>query len=211
MKPIQRWIVSSEAFCQSSALNAAAAAKDRGNRLLWRKTPSRLEAESLRDAMLVVAGEWNPTMGGPGYQDFQVRFLGGNPQYETMDPIGDAYNRRTIYRTWVRGGGNRFLDVFDCPDPSTTTPRRMATTTPLQALANWNNQFVLRMSDRWAERLTRDAGREPAAQIVRAYELAYGRSPTSAELERNQPFVSAHGLAAFCRVIFNSSEFLYVD
>ena len=62
--------------------------------------------------------------------------------------MGPGFDRRSLYRMWARGGRSPFLDTFDCPDPSTATPRRASTTTPLQALALWNNAFVLRMADR---------------------------------------------------------------
>src|SRR6185503_2037407 len=119
--------------------------------------------------MLVVAGEFNPQMGGPGFQDFRT-FTFNSQFYEPIDPIGYAFQRRTVYRTWVRSGRNEFLDVFDCPDPSTTSPRRAVTTTPLQALAMLNNSFALRMSERLAERLEKEAGVEIDRQVRRLYD-----------------------------------------
>src|SRR5690349_7264677 len=108
---------------------------------------------------------------------------------------------------WARGGRSPFLDTFDCPDPSATTPRRAVTTTPLQALALLNNAFVLDQADRLAERLRREAGRDVEKQLARAYQLAYGRTPEMGELELPRRFIERHGLAAFCRVLFNSNEF----
>ena len=106
--------------------------------------------------MLVVAGEMNPQMGGPGFHDFRT-FTFNSQFYEPVDPVGFEFNRRTVYRTWVRSGRNEFLDVFDCPDPSTTAPRRAVTTTPLQALALLNNSFTLRMAARMAARCERES------------------------------------------------------
>ncbi|MCH7627259.1 MAG: DUF1553 domain-containing protein [Proteobacteria bacterium] len=116
-----------------------------------------------------------------------------------------------ITSTWVRSGRSPFLDVFDCPDPSTTAPRRAVTTTPLQALALLNNSFVLRMADRLAARLAREAGDDLGERIHSLFMLAYGRRAAADEVARLRPFVDVHGLPALCRVIFNSSEFLYVD
>jgi hypothetical protein len=209
LKHLHRLIVSSATYRQSSAMIADAARVDAGNRFLWRKTPQRLEAESLRDTMLVVAGEFNPTMGGAGFNDFRT-FTFNSQFYEPIDPLGFAFNRRTVYRTWVRSGRNEFLDVFDCPDPSTTAPKRAVTTTPLQALALLNNSFTLRMAERLAARVAREAdGVE--RQVARLYDLAYNRRPQTEEIEEARAFVDRHGLPAFCRVIFNSNEFLYVD
>jgi hypothetical protein len=67
------------------------------------------------------------------------------------------------------------------------------------------------MAERAAERLRRDAGPDLDRQVVRAYELAYGRPPTARAAALVRPFAARHGLAALCRVIFNSNEFLQVD
>jgi hypothetical protein len=111
----------------------------------------------------------------------------------------------------ARGGRNPFLDTFDCPDPSTTTPRRAVTTTPLQALALMNNAQVLDLSDHLARRVKREAGADAAKQIQRLYRLAYGRPAEAKEVELIEPFLARHGLPALCRVIFNSNEFIHVD
>ncbi|HUG93342.1 MAG TPA: PSD1 and planctomycete cytochrome C domain-containing protein, partial [Planctomycetaceae bacterium] len=210
LKHLQRRIVSSATYRQASLRREAPAAVDAGNRLLWRRTPQRLEAEALRDAVLSVSGQLNPALGGPPFEDFRT-FTRNAQFYEMIDPIGFEFQRRTIYRTWVRSGRSRLLDAFDCPDPSTTAPRRAVTTTPLQSLALLNNSFILRMSDHFAERLRQEAGQDPAAQVARAWELAYFRRPDPDEQRLSVEFIGEHGLPALCRVVFNSSEFLYVD
>jgi hypothetical protein len=91
------------------------------------------------------------------------------------------------------------------------SPRRALTTTPLQALSLMNGEFVLRMADRFAQRLKNEAGADVAKQIARAVELAYGRPATAEEVTRIRPLVEQHGLAVFCRAVFNSNEFVYVD
>jgi len=210
LKHIHRLILNSATWRQSSTRNLQAESIDSGNRYLWRKTPQRLDAESVRDAVLAVAGEMNPSLGGPGFQDFRT-FNFNSQFYEMIDPVGYDFHRRTLYRTWVRSGRSDFLDAFDCPDPSTTAPRRAVTTTPLQALAMLNNSFTLRMSGRLADRVQAEAGVGPSPQVQRVCELAWGRAPSLAEREAAVSFVMAHGLPAFCRLIFNSNEFLYVD
>jgi hypothetical protein len=149
-------------------------------------------------------------MGGPGFQDFRT-FTFNSQFYEMLDPEGPEFQRRTLYRTWVRSGRSEFLDVFDCPDPSTTAPRRAVTTTPLQALALLNNSFTLRMSERLAERARAEVGGDARAQVRRVCELAWGRTPSAEELEPLIQFTTQHGLPALGRVVFNSNEFLYVD
>jgi hypothetical protein len=149
-------------------------------------------------------------MGGPGFHDFKT-FTFNSQFYEPIDPIGFEFNRRTLYRTWVRSGRNEFLDVFDCPDPSTTTPKRAVTTTPLQALALLNNSFTFRMAERLASRVRQEAGGQPRPQIARIYKLGLGRAPRPDEQQTGSEFTARHGLAAFARVLLNSNEFLYVD
>lgn len=210
LKQLHRTIVLSSTYRQASPHRPAAAQIDAGNRLYWRKTPTRLEAEMLRDAVLAVSGQLNPAVGGPGYQDFKT-FTNNSQFYEVYDPPGYGYQRRSLYRTCIRSGTSPLLDVLDCPDPSTTAPARAVTTTPLQALALLNDSFMLRMSDQFAERLHREAGDDPAKQASLAYRLAFGRAPTALEQSAAQALASEHGLAALARVLFNANEFLYLD
>ncbi len=211
LKALHRLLVTSSAYRQGSGPREDALRIDADNRLLWRHIPVRLEAEAIRDAMLAVTGDLDRSVGGKGYMDTKSYFFKGTQFYDPVDQVGPAFYRRTLYRMWPRGGGSPLLDTFDCPDPSTTTPRRAVTTTPAQALALLNNAFVLHAADRFAERVRREAGAEPGSQVVRAYRLAYGRDPTDAEVRRVTPFVARHGLAALGRVLFNSSEFVQVD
>jgi len=210
LKAIQRDIVTSATYRQASRFDAARASVDAGNRWLWRKTPLRLDAEVVRDAMLHTAGTLNSEMCGPGYHDFRT-FVFNSQFYEMRDPVGATFQRRSLYRTWVRSGRNPFLDVFDCPDPSAKAPRRAVTTTPLQALSLLNNSFVLRTADSFAKRIEAEAATDPEARVRKAYELALGRDPETDELSASTAFIQQHGLSAFCRVLFNSNEFLYVD
>ena len=171
----------------------------------------RLEAEAVRDAILHVAGQLNPKLGGPGYQDFKLVIRGATHYYNPIDVDNADVNRRSIYRTWARSGRSNLLDTLDCPDPSTATPKRSLTTTPLQALTLMNNAFVLRMADYFAARLRREAGADVDQQVTRAYQLAYGRCPRPEELTPARRVVNQHNLSVLCRAIFNSNEFLYVD
>ncbi len=131
--------------------------------------------------------------------------------YLPVDLPERALQRRTLYRVWSRGGRNRLLDAFDCPDPSTTAPSRAVTTTPLQALTMLNNAFVLHMARHFAQRLQREAGRDVDRQVRRAYLLAYGRAPGDEEAKKARQAVRQHGLSVLTRALLNSNEFLYVD
>ncbi|MFO0945569.1 MAG: DUF1553 domain-containing protein [Planctomycetota bacterium] len=211
LKQLHREIVLSATYQQASTLNESARKKDADNRLLWRKSPQRLEAETLRDSILFVAGELNFQRGGPSFRDCQEILRSGTHTYVPADPVGPEFQRRSIYRAWIRGGRSNLLDAFDCPDPSTTTPRRAVTTTPQQALSLQNSSFVLRMSDLFASRVRKDVGEHVDAQVERAYLVAYGRLPTEHEHHIAMAVVRDHGLAVLTRAIFNSNEFLYVD
>jgi len=211
LKQLQREIVLSATYRQSYADNATAAKKDADNRWLWRRNPQRLEAEAIRDAVLAAAGQLRETIGGPGFRDFKEIFRAGTYTYEPAETFDPACNRRTIYRTWTRGGRSGLLDAFDCPDPSVTAPKRAVTTTPLQALALFNDAFTLRMAARLAQRAERAAPGDVDGQITRAYRWSFGRDPSADERMAARSLVTSHGLAALARAIFNSNEFLYVD
>ena len=213
LKRLHRLIVTSAVYRQSSRFDPAAHARDAGDRLLWRKAPTRLEAEMIRDALLSVAGKLDARVGGPSFQDHQIVTAPGTPAllYVALDPTAPGRNRRTLYRAWARGGRSSFLDAFDCPDPSTTAPRRAVTTTPLQALALMNNSLVLHLADACADRIQASACADPALQVELAYRLALCREPDAGELERALGVVTRFGPATLVRAIFNSNEFLYVD
>ena len=191
-----------------AAATALAIAAD--NRLLWRQSPRRLDAESLRDATLAVAGCLNPEMFGPGYRDFDYEEAYA-PVYRYVTPDRPELWRRSIYRFIVRSTPHSFMTTLDCPNPANLTPARLETTTALQSLALLNNDFMLRQAGHWAARLDREAGADPAAQVRRAYSLALARDPDDAELTAAVALIREHGLAQFCRMLFNTNEFLYVD
>ena len=102
------------------------------------------------------------------------------------------------------------MDTFDCPDPSAKTPKRTVTTTPSQALSQWNDAFVLRMSDKLAERVEK-GGDEIARQVDRAWRLVLGRFPDGEEKASSARLIRDHGLPLLCRVLLNSNEFILID
>ena len=210
LKELHRQMVLSATYRQSSLPREDCLAVDRDNTLLWRYSPRRMEAEVVRDAMLSISGQLNAERGGPSFQDFRPFMYKGSQFYEPQDPVGPEFQRRSIYRMWARGGKNPLLDTFDCPDPSTTTPKRGSTTTPLQALTLLNHSFTLRMSDASAERLAKEAPGDRQAQIRQAFVLAYGREPTAEEHAAAESVVQRHGLSPLCRALFNSNGFLYI-
>jgi hypothetical protein len=211
LKRLHRLIATSATYRQSTLSRATGMKTDAENRLLWRHSPRRLEAEEIRDAILRIAGRLEEAGGGPGYRDFDMRLHKGSWFYDPLDPAGPEFNRRSIYRTWARGSLHPLLHAFDCPDPSTTTPARGVTTTPLGALSLLNTSFTWRMADQFAERLAAEAGKDAKAQVARAYRLAFAREPKAEELALSVEFIRSHDLPAFCRVLFNANEFVYLN
>jgi hypothetical protein len=211
LKALHRLVVTSAAYRQVSTDRADAAKVDGENRLLWRMNRTRLDAESLRDAILQVAGKLDLTMGGPPVQMFRFKD-DHSPVYDYagFDPDSAGAYRRSIYRFVVRSVPDPFLDRLDCPDPSVLTPKRSMTLTAIQALAVWNNAFVLRMSRHLAERV-KGASPELAGQAGEAVELVLGRAARPDELAAYEAYARRHGLANLARVLFNTNEFVFVD
>jgi len=209
LKALHRLIVTSNTYKQSSRFDPAAASVDADNRLLWRFSPRRLDAEELRDALLFTSGQLNLQEGGPGFRAFNVE-VSNTHFYTYEDKLGAEFNRRSIYRTVVNSAAVPLLEAFDCPDPSVKTPRRSTTTTPLQALVLLNNSFLLRQARELAQKVERDSGSLPVREVDLAYRRAFGRPPNAGEHERALAFLREHGVFALCRVLLNASEFVYV-
>ena len=209
LKPLHRLIVTSATYRQTSATDEKAIEVDADNRLLWRFAPQRLEAEAVRDAMLAASGKLNREAGGPSFRPFRIETF-NSAFYNLFDDDRPDLNRRAVYRMNVTSARDPVLEVLDCPDPSVKTPRRNVTTTPLQALTLMNNPFADRMARSFAERVRREAGGDPGAQVTLAYRLAFGRVPTDDERDRAAKVTRDAGLKAVCWALLNASEFVYV-
>ena len=189
---------------------AAGMAVDSTNRLLWRMSPRRIDAESYRDTVLAVSGTLDPARGGPGFRDFRVTEAYA-PIYETIPVDRAELRRRSIYRCVVRGTPDVFLTTLDCPNPANLAPVRARTTTALQSLAILNNDFTLRHAAAWAERLGREAGERPSDQVRLGFQLAFGRHPDREEVAAGVDLVGQAGLVQFCRMMLAANEFSAID
>ncbi|HZK81029.1 MAG TPA: DUF1553 domain-containing protein, partial [Humisphaera sp.] len=211
IKSLQRLIVTSSVYRQSSASNADFEKIDGNNQFYWRMNRDRLDAEAIRDTVLLVSGQLDLKMGGPGYRDFG--FLDDHsPHYKYLEynPDDVATHRRSIYRLVVRSVPNPLMETLDCADPSQLVPRRNETLTALQALSLMNNPLMLRMAQHFAERVEKMAA-EPKGQIEAAYRLALGRAPRADESRVLLEVARKDGMANVCRLIFNTNEFVFVD
>ncbi len=212
MKQLHRLIVTSGVYRQSSQDNEANSGIDGSNQYLWRMKRRRLEAEEIRDSILTVSGAMNYQMGGPGYYLFELERVEHSPHYEyhKFDPSDEASHRRSIYRFIVRSQPDPWMTTLDCADSSQSTPKRNETLTSLQALSMLNSKFNLLMAERFATQLELESD-NLEAQVEKAMLLTTQRKPT--ELERKQfvAYAQKHGLPNLCRVMFNLSEFVYLD
>ncbi len=210
MKHMHKLIVMSAAYQQqSTSHNDNAGRLDAQNRLLWRQNPRRLDAESVHDAVLSVAGTLNPTMGGPGYRDFNFTEAYA-PIYDYITPDKPELLRRSIYRFVVRTTPHQFMSTLDCPDPANFTPVRAQTTTALQALTLSNNEFMLQQAANLVTRIENETDSRTAA-IRRAFQLCLQREPKTEEQSAATHLVAEQGLFALCRMLINTNEFVYVD
>ena len=200
----------SSTYRQSSRLTIAKAeAVDRDNRLVWRISPRRLEAESIRDAILATSGRLDTRMGGPGYNIWEKN-SNYVAVYKPRAELGADDFRRMVYQFKPRSQPDPTFGAFDCPEAALVVPRRNVSTTALQALNLLNSRFVIRQAESFADRLRDEAGADPARQAERGFRLAFGRAPSAIERDAAARLIDSHGTAAFCRALYNANEFVYV-
>lgn len=209
VKAIQKQIVTSATFRQSSRPRRDALANDASTRLLWRFPPRRLDAEVIRDSILAVSGTLDYRMGGPGFSAFApnsnyVRV------YNPKTDYGPDDWRRMIYQTKVRMAQDSTFGAFDCPDAGQNQPSRPRSTTPLQALNLFNSRFVVQQAERFADRLHNEAGPDPAAQVRLGFQRTVGRDPDPEETRLCVSLIESQGAPTFCRVLLNANEFLFL-
>jgi hypothetical protein len=187
LKPLHRQIVLSAAYRQSSSANhPMAVAVDPGNTLFWRQNLRRLEAESIRDAMLATSGALNPQMTGRGiFPQLPPEVLATQSQpgrgWDQSSPAERA--RRSVYIFSKRTLGVPILESFDQASADTSQSARTTTTIAPQALILLNSSFSDEQAQVFADRLLREAGSNPTDQVTRAFRIALCRLPTSQELQ----------------------------
>ena len=210
MKPIHKLIMMSQSYQQASRFREDAARVDADSRLLWRFPPRRLSAEEIRDTMLTITGKLDTGHGGPGFRLF--RYVEDNvATYYPRDEHGPETYRRAVYHHNARAMHVDLMTEFDAPDCAFATPRRSATTTPLQALSLLNHKFTIDMADFLAARIQQAAGSVPAEQIELAFRLAFSRRPDETEAAAAEQLVETHGLRALCRALLNANELIYLN
>ncbi|HEY7115861.1 MAG TPA: DUF1553 domain-containing protein, partial [Tepidisphaeraceae bacterium] len=187
---------------------------DGDNRYLWRMNRMRLDAESVRDAVLSISGRIDLTMGGPSVRQFvEGKGVHETPvaDYESFDVDSPAARRRSVYCFIFRTIPDPFMQTLDCPDASQWAPRRETSITALQALATLNDRLIIRQSEHVAQRLAREAGPDIGDQVRALYLLALSRPPEPDELSAVSRYAARHGMANAVRMLINSNAFMFVD
>jgi len=208
LKRLHRRIVLSETFRQNNRPNKTATAIDAEARLLWRFPPRRMEAEAIRDTILQTSGKLNLATGGRGFNLFKQR--GGLSGYDSLEVFDEPGWRRMIYAHKIRMQSVDIFGAFDCPDAGQMKPKRTQSITPTQALSLFNSPFVNRQSQFFADRIKMESDDSIASHVHKAFEVAFSRQPTPTEQQEMETLVAEQGLAQLCRVLMNTSEFVYI-
>jgi hypothetical protein len=188
VRAMQRLIVTSATYRQSSAVTPALLEKDPENRLLARGPRFRMPAEMVRDTALAASGLLNAEVGGPSVRPYQpagiweeLAFGDGFSAQSYEQSHGRDLYRRGMYTFWKRTAPPASLATFDAPDREKCTGRRALTNTPLQALVLLNDPTYVEAARVFAERILRDGGRGFESRVRFAYARALQRAPAAAE------------------------------
>jgi hypothetical protein len=199
LKWLQREMVLSATYRQSSRGTDANRGADPDNRLLGRMNRRRLSIEAWRDAVLAAAGRLAGAVGGP-----------------SIDPANPREHRRTVYSRISRLSLNPLLALFDFPDPNIHADRRVETTTPLQKLFVLNSPFLIDEAQALAQRLIAASGGNSPGIVQQAYLLLYGRPATPAEVKLGLHYLGLGGdpearRREYAHVLLAANEMLFID
>jgi mono/diheme cytochrome c family protein len=177
IKKLHREIMLSAVYQLSDEYSKENDDKDPANRLYWRANRHRMDAEQIRDSILMVAGDLDTKIGGP-----------------SADLTPD-YSRRTVYGKVSRYKLDEYLQLFDFPTPNISAEKRFATTVPLQRLFFMNSDFVQQQAELLARRVAPEA--DDAARIQKAYRLIYGREATPDEVKAGIEYLRAEPMKEY--------------
>jgi len=210
VKAMHRILVHSRTYRLSSRTHEANAAVDPSNDWLWRAHRRRLDAESVRDALLAVSGTLDLSPAGP--HPFPEMAKWDYTQHKPFKAVYD-HNRRSVYLMNQRVMKHPYLGIFDGADTNASAALRSSTTTTLQALYFLNDSFFHEKAAAFAARVRSERSQDDD-RIERAYRLAYGRPPTEAERSAGRDYLSRMGDGAwesYARVLLRASELIYVN
>jgi hypothetical protein len=230
LKRLHRMILTSATYQQAATFDDAKAKIDPDNRLLWRQRTMRIEAESLRDAILAVSGTLNLEPYGPGFKppipsDAIVARNTTNPYPKDVNDTPET-RRRSIYMFRKRVVQHPLIITFDGTDTTVSCGKRNRTTVAPQALLLLNDSWIRSRAEDFAGLLEREAN-DPGRRVEIGFERALGRSPTDDEKKACLEFLASQtrarrerpaatdferpALADFCQSLFALNEFVYID
>ena len=210
-KWLTKEIMMSQVYRQSSVEVPQYMMADPSDKLLWRKAPVRLEAETIRDSMLKVSGLLSDKMFGK--QEPIKR--GRDGQWLEDDKKGNGPSRRSLYLAQTRTRSVAFLHVFDCPDmTSDNQAERFRASLPTQSLALLNNPLVFRTTAAFTQQMLERAKGNYDDAVTLAFDEAYNRPPSAKEMEIAKKSIAAdsdpkEGLRLFIQAMFGANDFLY--
>ena len=198
VKKLVRALVLTRTYQLASQTSSTNMATDPANRLAWRHSPRRLDAEEIRDATLAAAGTLNLSRPEASLaKDFKVTELRNNgPEAQRLMSGAVSSTQRSVYLPLVRNITPTSLDVFDFATQGMVTGSRDTTTVATQALYLLNDPFVRRQSLAFADRLLKPADRDDAARVDLAYQWAMSRSATTAEIARAANYLTEYAATA---------------
>jgi hypothetical protein len=218
VKAIDRLIVMSSVYKQTSAQDPEHSKIDPDNKLYWRMNHKRMEGETIRDNVLSVAGNLNPRLGGAPIrvpiepEIYNLIFTEGERDgLWPVTPEKSEQYRRSLYLLNKRSVRLPMMAAFDQPDTMTSCAFRSTSTHALQALSLMNSDLMQEQSQAFAARLERECKGDANCEIRRAYKLALVRAPEPAELAMGKDFFRRGGKRAdFCLALLNRNEFVYI-
>lgn len=186
VKAMQRLIVSSATYRQSSFVTPELSQRDPNNHLLARGPRFRLEAEAIRDNALKASGLLSEKIGGPSVFPPQPEGIWTQhySQEKWIPSEGEDRYRRGIYTFWRRTSPHPTFFTFDAPSREFCTARRPRTNTPLQALTTLNDPAFFEAAQHLALRIVKEGGSDPTARMVRGFRLCLARQPQPTELKQ---------------------------
>ena len=221
VKKLHRRLVTSATYQLAAYTPKTEQGGDDQNPWLLRQNPRRLSAEQLRDSLLQVSGLLNDRSGGPPvWPELPSEILTANPAFlddnETRTKgwypsPPDQLGARSVFLVQKRTVRVPFMETFDLPENSTSCARRTDSTVAPQALSLLNSPLAVEVSRAFAARIQREAGERPTDQIRRAFQLAFQRDPSEAEVERCLGLLKTRSLPELTRAVLNLNEFVYLD
>ena len=219
LKSLHRLLVTSATYRQSGTLRESAYTIDPENKLLWRFPLQRLDAESVRDAILSASGELNLAIGGP-----YVPTKANSDSQVVVEETNAGAKRRSLYLQQRRTQPLTMLDVFDTARMNPNCTRRNPSTVSLQSLALLNSDFMRARSRAFAHRLEKECGPDNNQRLGRAFLLTLGRKPNPAERSAAEEFLRSQAThyadqpdkdqrvwTDLCQMVLAGNAFLYVE